>query len=470
MHEQNTAQVTGRALLVGTLKLESPLLIGAGAGERDSDRDIQILKTKDGAPFIPGTSLCGVLREFLLAQVGDHLVETIFGDADNGQSMINIEDVVLTDGKIASRDGVSIDGLTGVGVDNAKYDYEVVEPGAGGDFRLLLTRRACHENDWQEIRDCFLLLRDKLEDGIALGAVTAKGFGKVKAEKARTGFYDFHKAEDVCAWLEQPDPQPDKASDRMQEKSTKALGATGDLVVEADFALRTSVIVRDYGREKAIPNSKEDGKTFNAVSLMRKDGKYILPGTSLKGVLRHHAEHILRRLGVDDGVLREMMGYSEKDTSGEDAKQKSRFMVEESVLEEASFLPAAQTRIRIDRFTGSVIDSALLVNEPLWQKDAAKPAFRLRFTIRKAEKPEEIGLALFLLRDLWQGKVAVGGEKSVGRGTLQGLGGSIKYYKKDAPEIYTLDKNGKVADGKSGVLEEYAKALLRKAKKEAAAK
>ena len=65
-NKSNTAQVTGRVLIFGDLVLDAPLLIGAGDGgdDRNADEDIRVLKGKEG-PFIPGTSLCGVLREFL---------------------------------------------------------------------------------------------------------------------------------------------------------------------------------------------------------------------------------------------------------------------------------------------------------------------------------------------------------------------------------------------------------------------
>ena len=50
----------------------------------------------------------------------------------------------------------------------------------------------------------------------------------------------------------------------------------------------------------------------------------------------------------------------------------------------------------------------------------------IKLVIEKAEE-QEIGLMLFLLRDLWQGKVALGGEKSIGRGCLKGVLANIYY-------------------------------------------
>ena len=62
----NESSVIGKILVEGDLVLKSPLLIGDGAGETvDNFRDVHVLKNSQGKPFIPGTSLCGVLREWL---------------------------------------------------------------------------------------------------------------------------------------------------------------------------------------------------------------------------------------------------------------------------------------------------------------------------------------------------------------------------------------------------------------------
>lgn len=48
-------------------------------------------------------------------------------------------------------------------------------------------------------------------------------------------------------------------------------------------------------------------------------------------------------------------------------KQKSRLIVEESIIEGAE--ESEQTRIKIDRFTGGVIEGALVKSKPVWHKN-----------------------------------------------------------------------------------------------------
>ena len=88
------------------------LVCGDGEGESaENFLDIHVLKNHAGKPFIPGTSLSGVLRDWL-ARTNPDMVTKIFGD-ENGrgdkqkslQSSIQLEDIELDEYKIISRDG-----------------------------------------------------------------------------------------------------------------------------------------------------------------------------------------------------------------------------------------------------------------------------------------------------------------------------------------------------------------------------
>ena len=72
------------------------------------------------------------------------------------------------------------------------------------------------------------------------------------------------------------------------------------------------------------------------------------------------------------------------------------------------------------------MDTALFTTLPIWQKEANTPVLHLRFGVRRAER-WQAGLTLLLLKDLWLGRVALGGEKSIGRGRLAGCAASIHY-------------------------------------------
>lgn len=440
------SSVIGKILITGKLVLKSPLLIGDGLGETaDNFSDVHVLKNAADEPFIPGTSLCGVLRDWL-ENVAPEFVVKIFGNLNDMQSSIQLDDIALKNGEIIFRDGVRLDGVTGTVDGSGKYDFEVVERGATGDLRLLMTLRAAHVDQkifdaknysLDEIIKVIARLLKKLQDGIKLGALTTKGFGLVVVENLNAGIYDFRKKSDVAAWL------LDKTSPHKISPSTeKNLASPKDFVVDADFKFKSSFIVRDYDVSDVSDADKE--KKISAVT-MKSRGEFVIPGTSLKGILRHRAEYICDKFGVDKKFLEELMGTTER---------KSRFIVEESYVAPKNFAEVEHTRTKIDRFTGGTMQGTLFTTKPAYQKISDLPTLKIHFEIRGA-KDFEIGLAIFLLRDMWLGHVAIGGEKSVGRGTISGLSAEMNFDGK----TYKLGANGKILLGDKSELENFAAAL-----------
>lgn len=442
----NNASVIGKILIEGELVLKSPLLIGDGEGETsDNFRDVHVLKNQSDKPFIPGTSLCGVLRDWL-ENVSPKWTAKIFGDMKEMQSSIQLNDIELVGGKVIARDGVRIDSLTGTGVDGGKYDFEVVERGAKGELKLLINLRGQHvagkDSALEEILDVVRCLIRKLQDGIRLGALTSKGFGLCAVEKLDAIFCDFRNPVDVKAWL-----TGKKLAKKFFVPTENVSTDEKSFSVDADFAFKSSFIVRDYEVNKA---DKE--KNISAVT-MKSCADFVIPGTSLKGILRHRAEYICDKLGIDKNFLEGLMG-----SSTPDKKIKSRFIVAESYIAPKDFAEVDQTRTKIDRFTGGTLQGTLFTTKPAYQKSADTPTLKMHFEIRDAND-FEAGLAIFLLRDLWLGRVAIGGEKSIGRGTVNGLSAEIKFKGK----TFKLDAKGKILAGDKKELESFAVALKNRA-------
>lgn len=426
------AQIIGKIKITGELVLKSPLLIGDGAGETsDNFKDIHVLKNQDGVPFIPGTSICGVLHEDF---INSETLQKLFGDEKNLQSAIQIDDVQLSGGKITTRDGVKIDSLTGTGVTGGKYDYEAVERGARGNLRIMVNLRGCHKDE--NFKGAVAELLGKLKSGIRVGALTSKGFGNAAAENLNAEFYNFQNKNDVIAWL------TDKGAAEKLSPAEKISASVEDFVVDAEFVFNSSFIVRDY--EIGADDKKQN---ISAVTLKSLED-FVIPGTSWKGIFRHRAEYIFGRLNLNAKLLDKLMGSSD----GE--KIKSRFIVSESYVESKNFAEFPHARNKIDRFTGGTLQGTLFTTKPAYQKNFDVPTLKVHFEIRNA-KTFEAALAIFLLRDLWLGEVAIGGEKSIGRGTLKGFSAKINY----KGETYELGENGNVTSGNAAKLSEIAATL-----------
>ena len=99
------ACITKKILLEGTLSLDSPLLIGTGLTAREArqETDMQVLKDKKERPFIPGTSLAGVLRMLL----ADEDAALLFGSAERGGRKIVLS-VLVEEGGFGGRAAAGI--------------------------------------------------------------------------------------------------------------------------------------------------------------------------------------------------------------------------------------------------------------------------------------------------------------------------------------------------------------------------
>ena len=466
MAKEKMPQITHKISLTGRLQLLSPLLIGSGEtpAEFRSEVDKFVLRNGKEQPLIPGTSLAGVLREWLYAVYAKEpaIPEQLCGKIDKGgqdengqwhrgsntglQSALNVMDVVLEKAEIIYRDGVALDTYTGTAIEGAKYDFEAVERGAEGQFCLLVTLRREQEALTPRLLAALEELAKYLAGGFAVGALTAKGFGRVRVRDVRMVTYDFHEAADIRCWLRREDTK------RVYVPQGKEEPLPEDFVVEADFALRTALLVRDGNTDA------KDGE--NSISAVQKKSRndYCLPGSSLKGALRHRAERILQQLGRPESLLEQLMGSSR---AGDKAR-KSRFIVQETYFREG-VEPAAQSRNRIDRFTNATMEHMLFTTQPVWQQRQGERSLHIGFSIKSC-KPWEAGLALLLLRDLWLGDLALGGERSIGRGRLEGLGAVIHF----EGGAWQLDKEGRVSGKPQQELERFAQALQQAGEQEEA--
>ena len=442
----SAATVIAKIRITGLIRTESPLLIGSGADEKEGTKEVDtyVLKNKDEQPFIPGTSLAGVLRHMLTDSASKGLFGYITDDTtDNSiQSAVAIDDITLDNATIVSRDGVRIDTYTGTTVQGGKYDYEAVDRDATGNLSMIITIRQYHVNTFPSIYADVQHIADLLASGaVRVGALTAKGFGKLSFKNVTVMTYDFTKPADVAAWLLRQDTK------NLYVSKAEAAIAPLSFVIEGDFALRTSLLVRNGDV------SEENREAKIHATPLQSGTDYVIPGTSLKGTLRHRAAYILRTLGKEEDLLNTLMGFSD-----DKGKQKSRFMTDEVYFKQG-ITEAKQTRNAIDRFTGSTMDSKLFAEKALWQKEKGKPVLHIRYMIANC-KPWEAGLALFLLKDLWTGRLALGGDVAVGRGYVSGIAGTITYADGDNNvQTWTLDSKGRVTAGAVAALNTFAQAL-----------
>lgn len=428
------------------------------------DKKLKKLVTKFKDNYLEGES---ILKEVLK--------NTLFGsiqNSDSNQSALRFFDVILEDTTITQRDGVSLAYGTRVAKESALYNYEAIDRGAKGAFMMECVLREGHvrvvldalntlkktlkktvegvesveaveTEGWGERHALALLefavqqLVDILFSGLAVGKFTTKGFGKIQVLDCKSTWYRLKTSASIRHWLFR------ETSTCIYDKVDTATNITPKdetLVMKLSANIASSLLVRTQGDKPSMD------------STMLTSGKdYVIPGSSVKGVIRHHARYILEQMGLwdvwsssDGGEL--AVGTRFEELFGTDNKEadliKSRVSVNEVYIKQDDeyIVAKPQTRNRIDRFTGGTIDSALFTEEPIWQiRDSEEGTVSIEVCVKDC-KPEEVGLFVVLFRDMWMGKLTFGGEASVGRGRIFGVKGSITY--KDQTYTFINKKQG----------------------------
>ena len=455
--------LTGRIVITGKLELTRPAHFGNG--DADDLTDLPLLVDEvDGSALITGASLAGALRNYLreyelgyeviqppkdsrhefyedVNEYESNILAGILlggsrGDDKGAQSPLIVDDarsVKQTRPMIELRDGVALEAATRTAQEKKKYDYQLLAAGTSFDLRFELLLDDDAAKNERRKKALALALRGLAAGEIRLGARKRRGFGCCRVAEWEVIHYDLRNADDLIAWLaaDYPEdkypkwklehkPEPTKGPDIValleMELDAKDDSDRRELFeIEAEFELDGSVLIRSgFGSQDQGP----DVVHLHTWSSETRKRDPILPGTSIAGAIRQRALRIANTLAQPQSGSLEFIGkmFGPADIKKSEDAHASRVLVNEEFIAGglADDQARAQTRIKIDRFTGGTIETALLEEVPHFGG-----AVKINLVLRNP-KDEEIGLLLLVLKDLWLGDLPLGGEASVGRGRLRG--------------------------------------------------
>lgn len=404
----------------------SPFRIGGGGSE---ETDSDILLDGRGAPFIPGSSLAGVLRAMIDTPekqrefFGDIVVATENNPAEVYTSRVLISDGVLTKGSkdsmfISRRDGVGLDEW-GMAITGAKYDFQVAE--VKGVFRAVIEFN-CDTEEQKKFFD--RLMARVVKEGLMLGARTSRGYGRMSCEIRRREFtmpndMNPHAVEE---WLEfrvsAKDAFDEKNSTEIKSDAFDKKNSTEIKSEPVDSAVSTiSINLRLNGSlsirvKEANAVVKEDGTNPDDVTIRNYAGSPIIPGTAWAGAFRHHMMSIGRDLSMEeiseDSVNR-LFGKGKLINNS----TKSLLFFTESVIQDS--VSVTTTRNSIDRFTAAPINAGLFTNESCYGGET-----ELIISFRKDQLSSvEKQLLAACITDLHLGLLSIGGGAGIGKGILE---------------------------------------------------
>lgn len=335
-----------RLIITGRLDLKRAFHIGTGQANLLTDAPIR--RDREGRPYIPGSSLAGLLRsaaeEFApyLCATPAKTIRRLFGslsrrgEATPGEefqaSCLMVEDAYLCEelspceelrSAVEVRDYVGLDRRRAAAREGLQYDREVTPTDTSYRFEL-----AVEKPSPDELRVLLAVLDFWRVCGLQLGGRTTTGLGQAKVAEGSLEFYalDFQQRATLKSFLLDGEtnarfiPAKTKKTRAEIEPSAQTLAPSGQppddaflpqhLFVNLELILEEPLLIKGNVPEVldlAAGANQGQRRTSDAefiTALRRKkvgaaqrfEPELYIPGTSLKGVLRARAEKIIRTL------------------------------------------------------------------------------------------------------------------------------------------------------------------------------
>lgn len=389
-----------------TLVNEGPLHIGNGEG------DI-LLDENDFCALIPGTSLAGALRDFVTSVYGEDAAGQLFGSrreaADSESSKLKISEMQSSQSAIIEyRPGVRINGAYGSAEQGGKFDRCYLSPGS--EFLGRLSVSANSEKELKQFNQWMEAGLAAIEQGmIRIGAYKSSGGGKMRVSQLKRKSYDLFHQDDYFNYL----------TDR--KISSKDWGGQltlhpeingGDCQFTLALQLKTPMLIGGDVEEERKWDSQAS-KHLDAVSMRNQSGKFYIPGTSLRGVLRHHIARIAD-IYHNQEITNKLFGSS----SDNQELFVGKLQVSDAEIEKLPERPQQSVdyhRIHINKLTGGVMKGALLTERAAYGRTV------LNIFLQETEDSDQLkAIVLLALRDLAEGTITLGGGSAQGFGYLRG--------------------------------------------------
>lgn len=432
---------------IARIVIEADTPLALGNGEKDIMTDALVAKDMNGLPYIPGSSIAGVIRHAL----GD--------DTDNKNSIFGFHKgkelagskIMFSDAVMIGKEGKALDGIQvldfsddfynhyanlpirqhvcineyGTAKDGGKFDGQVVYKGTRFVFEIELVSK---KDDGEQ----FAQVIDKISySTFRLGGGTRNGFGKIKVISIQQSNYNLTKKEQFDAYRLKSSCLSDEwkiEKNDLKEKESEGWTKYEITLQPKDFFLFGSGMGDEDADDTQVVESiitwEKDKFDKDREKPRFKDNCILIPGSSVKGALAHRTayywnkenNHFIRKENEHYVIDKDaktadqcpaviaIFGSSDKD-----APQRGNIIIDDMIAEPAP--SKLFNHVKIDRFTGGAVAGALFTEK-------VTDARNLRFPLRLSVKVDEEYRKVFesALNDLRNGLLPLGGSTNRGSG------------------------------------------------------
>lgn len=460
---------------IARIVIEAATPLKTGSGRSSVTTDAMIARDVNGLPFIPGTTITGLIRHAMERKDGDEArAQRIMGyqKKEEGQGSW----LSVTEAKMIGSDGRPVDGLKnpatissdpflsrfgqmpvrqhvrighrGTAENAGKYDEEIIPKGTRFCFEMELLSDSDHaDNDFTR------LLTILTDDTFRIGGGSRKGYGKIAITDICTRRLDMNNPKDLQAYL-------DKDSDLSHVwdgfNSTFQTASAGSDAIRYELRLHPVDFIffsnglgdPDDGTDKATIREgfvtwKKNENGVEIPEWQEEKTSIVVPASSVKGAIAHrtafyynqhcgvYADYIqgqnkekikekIEQVTKRNKAVVALFG-SEGEKSGSEGKRRGHVLVSDVIRKAATDTQAKiLNHVKIDRFTGGTIDGALFDEEPLY---ARGEELVLTFTLIRDEKTDEKYVTesfVEALKDICSGMLPLGGNVNHGSGCFHG--------------------------------------------------
>ncbi|HHV29773.1 MAG TPA: hypothetical protein GXX73_09315 [Clostridium sp.] len=405
---------------------------------RDSEDNLKIDELTDKV-YIPGSSVAGAFRNYYESYIDKNSNEDfneLFGGKKTGLSQVAFYDSYLinhyVEEMISSRPGIKMDPkrLTvevsdDIKKSGKKFKRQFLNEGLRFEFIFEL-------NNYEDGAEKFEDKERKFEDllrafsigDISLGSNKMVGYGRFKVDSISKSVFDFTNINDLLKFMLRETESNEITHDILdvEHKTSKVR-----------FKIKGKTVTPVLVKDEVIRLSNEP----DGINIKDSKGNYIIPGSSLKGIIRSRAERLQKTFPcIDKKIITNIFGIESKDDDG----QISRLSCFDSIIKKP--MKNTYNKIKIDYYTGGIMQGALTDNEVVMGDLEIECTFN---TSRLSDYQREVGLLLLVLRDLCKEDLSIGSGYAVGRGyikadTLELFDGEKLVFDFKSPDIEVLKK------------------------------
>lgn len=433
---------------VSRIILEAQTPLAVGSGKKSLLTDAVVATDINGLPFIPATSLAGVIRS-ACGLKDDSSNPFGYQSKDSGEG----SRVIFSDGVMMGNEGTPVDGPTVINYEDDFYSH----------FKTLPIRQHVHINDkgctdnggkfdeqvvYQGTRFCFEM--EFLSEGsdsdrqfyekmlctlssniFRVGGGTRNGFGLMSVKSLRYREYDLTNPTDLNSYANRSASLKEPLTGAVERaipvtKDNKWKHYTLELKPD-DFFLFGSGLGDDEA--DITPVSEGYINWDNQGKPSFHEGGVLVPATSVKGALAHRTAYHWNKLKgayADDKDKQPLVNDQNpavKAIFGSSGKNEDKEIKRGNILLSDIILPAHQEKIlnhvALDRFTGGSMDGALFTEKVTHGQDLT---LKLHIDVLGSCFKDGIIQQAFelSLEDIAQGLLPLGGGVNRGNGIFTG--------------------------------------------------